>query len=153
MKDALIKFLATGAYVGLIARAPGTFGTLWGVPAALAMSAVEWPYQIIIIAVAFVMASYIAGKAEKVLGGKDPSSIVIDEVVGYMAAAFLIPFTATNAILIFLLFRFFDIVKPFPIRQMERRIPGGTGVVADDLVAGIMANLAVRVLLYLLQVI
>ena len=82
-----------------------------------------------------------SGEAEKIFNEKDSSRIVIDEIVGFQFAMFLVTPTALHVFLGFLLFRFFDIAKPFPVRLCERKLPGGYGVVGDDIVAGVYANI------------
>jgi phosphatidylglycerophosphatase A len=90
-------------------------------------------------------ACWVAGRAEEILAEHDSHAIVIDEIVGYLAAtAFLSP-TWPHAIVAFLIFRIFDVVKPPPAAQIDERMAGGYGVVLDDVVSGIYANLATRV--------
>jgi len=84
--------------------------------------------------------------AEKILIQKDPGCIVIDEIAGIMIAFLGMPFNTISVAAGFITFRFFDILKPFPIRYMERRIAGGAGVVMDDLMAGVYSNIALRLL-------
>ncbi len=84
--------------------------------------------------------------AEKLLIQKDPGCIVIDEIAGIMIAFLGMPFNAFSIAAGFVTFRFFDILKPFPIRYMERRLAGGVGVVMDDLMAGVYSNIALRLL-------
>ncbi len=152
MKNAIIKFLATGAYSGLLPKMPGTFGTVVGIPVAYIFSGFTPMAGAAVLITGFFISSYVSGEAEKMLGGKDPSSVVIDEILGYMVAAYLIPLTALNIILIFLLFRFFDILKPFPIGLLDRKIHGGKGIVLDDVIAGIFANISVRIIIYIIAV-
>ena len=93
-----------------------------------------------------VLACWVAGRAEEILGGKDSGTIVIDEVVGFLVTMACLPVTWKHLLLGFVLFRIFDVAKPFPIRILERHVPGGWGVVVDDVVAGIYAQAALRVL-------
>jgi phosphatidylglycerophosphatase A len=146
MNKKIINFLATGAYVGNLPKMPGTFGTLWGIPVVYLLSC--YPPYIYAIATAafFIVASFISGEAEKSFDSRDPGSIIIDEVLGFMAAFFLIQFTLINVIIVFLLFRFFDILKPFPISHLDKRVKGGTGIVLDDAVAGIFANIVMHLI-------
>ena len=90
----------------------------------------------------------IAHDAEKILKKNDPGRIVIDEIAGLMVALFGLPFNAVYALAGFAIFRFFDILKPFPIRLIERKLSGGTAIVMDDVAAGICTNLVLRVLLF-----
>lgn len=147
MKKRVIIFFATGTYTGYIPVAPGTFGTLWGIPFAW-LASTHPPYvQAALTAALFVVSVYAAGEACKIIGKKDPSSVVIDEAVGFLVSFFLIPFTLFNVILVFLLFRFFDILKPYPIGLIDRRVVGGLGVVLDDAAAGIYANILAQIII------
>lgn len=146
MKKRIIDFLATGAYVGYTPKMPGTAGTLWGIPIVYILSCYgQYEYAIATV-VFFVFASIISGASEKDFGGKDPSKVIIDEILGFMVAFFLIPFTLINVIIVFLLFRFFDILKPFPISYLDKRVRGGVGIVLDDAVAGIFANIIMHLI-------
>jgi phosphatidylglycerophosphatase A len=104
----------------------------------------------IILAVLFIgFAVWIAHAAEKTLKKKDPGCIVIDEVAGMVVTLIGLPFNLTTAVIGFIIFRILDILKPFPIRTLDKRLAGGIGIVADDVVAGIFANIILRVLLYI----
>jgi phosphatidylglycerophosphatase A len=92
-------------------------------------------------------AIWISGKAEIIFKDKDSSLIVIDEMVGLMVTLFLVPWSLKNVVIGFLIFRVMDITKPFPIRRLEATLPGGWGVVGDDVLAGIYANVALRVIM------
>jgi len=150
-KKAFFVFFATGAYLGYSPFAPGTVGTLWGVALAYGVSSIGPPTAMAAAVAAAVLAAvFFAGGAEGYLaarGGKDPSSIVCDEVAGFMVAALFIPFTPSNMILAFILFRFFDILKPFPVRTLDRMVHGGWGIVLDDVAAGVYANVAARLIM------
>ncbi len=147
MKNTIIKFFATGAFTGYSPVMPGTVGTLWGVLFWWLISP-NPPYEQIIAVIAVFAASVYFASAECAnTGKKDPSSIVCDEISGVMVAAFLIPFTFFNAILVFILFRFFDILKPYPIGAVDRNVKGGLGVVLDDILAGVYANILVHIIL------
>ncbi|GMR04300.1 MAG: phosphatidylglycerophosphatase A [Thermodesulfobacteriota bacterium] len=148
--DAVITFLATGAYVGFSPVMPGTIGTLWGILIAY-LTRGAGPYiQAALIIVVFIASVYVSSRAVKIFRSPDPGSVVCDEVAGVLVAFFLIPFTAFNAILVFILFRFFDILKPPPISTIEKGFKGGLGVVLDDIAAGVLANIGVRIILGLL---
>lgn len=144
-------FLATGAYIGRAPFMPGTFGTLWGLPAAWAISGLGTTEQALAITAFTLLSMPIAGLASKRSGHRDHPSIVIDEICGYLIGIFLLPFTAFNAILVFILFRFFDIVKPWPVSLLDRKVKGGAGVVLDDVAAGIYANAAAHLVIRLLN--
>ena len=95
------------------------------------------------------MAIWLADSSEKLIGKKDPGCIVIDEIAGMLVALVGLPFNFFTVAVGFVFFRLLDIFKPFPIRYLERKIPGGAGIVIDDLVAGIIANITLRIIVYL----
>lgn len=102
----------------------------------------------VFLPVSIAAACWICGQAERVLGNHDDSRIVLDEIVGYWTAVAFLPWTPRVLLAAFVLFRIFDSMKPFPLKRLEA-IPGGTGVVMDDIGAGILANLLVRLALAL----
>lgn len=138
-----LKHLATVGFVGYAPVAPGTFGTLF---AALLVALVSpsSPVLIALTAVVIVLGVVSAGEAERAFGVKDPGRVVIDEVAGYMVSVLFLPLTAGYLVAAFFLFRFFDIIKPPPIRKLERGLKGGLGVVADDLMAGLYTNIVLQ---------
>ena len=97
-----------------------------------------------------LLAVWVAHQAERLLKEKDPGCIVIDEIAGMCVTMLAIPLTITTGLAGFFLFRFYDIIKPPPAKQMEKRLTGGWGVVMDDVIAGIMANLSLRIGIWLL---
>ena len=137
--------LATGLGIGDLPRAPGTLGTLAAVVLYLVFRKIlPEPLSYGIMLVLFSgMAIWICGTAEKYLGKRDSSAIVIDEMAGFLLAMFLVPFSVRMLILGFILFRAFDILKP-RIDRIES-LPGGWGVVGDDLAAGILTNILLHV--------
>jgi phosphatidylglycerophosphatase A len=145
--------LATIGPIGHLPVAPGTLGSFAALPLLPALAAVRdrsaVAYAIAVI-VLVAVAVWAAGRAEDTLGGGDHSAIVIDEVAGMVMAGILLPGTWAAAALAFALFRLFDVVKPFPAGVIDARVRGGLGVVGDDLVAGLYAGLAGRVILGLL---
>jgi len=138
-------FLATGAHVGRISFAPGTFGSLVALPIVYLFSLADWPLAVILTVILILLSVWVAHLAEQQLKAKDPGCIVIDEIAGMCVTMLGIPLTLTTGIAGFFLFRVFDILKPPPARQMERILQGGWGVVMDDVAAGIMANIVLRV--------
>lgn len=146
----IVLFVASGALLGYIPIAPGTFGALAGVPLFWVFDALRIR-SLLLYAVAFFLlvpaSCWLAGTSEQILDEHDSRKIVIDEITGYVAATLLLDFTWTHVILAFLLFRLFDIVKPYPARHIDRHVPGGYGIVLDDLVAGLYANIATRAVL------
>jgi len=144
----VITFLATGAYVGYLPIAPGTFGSLLAVPLLWGLGrARPAPLTLATALVLFAaLAMVICQRAGAEYADPDSGTIVLDEVCGMLVAgAWIVP-TALSLALVFLLFRVFDVWKPFPARWIDRHLRNGVGVVGDDLVAGLYANLLVRVL-------
>ena len=135
----LAVLLATVGGVGYAPLAPGTVASaltvlfLWLVPLSRAS-------LLLVVAVVAVVGTWAAHEAERALGGKDPGAIVIDEVAGMALSVLMVPLTPGVLVAGFLLFRLFDIVKPYPANTLQR-LPGGVGVMIDDLVAGLYALL------------
>ena len=142
---AVIIFIAQGAYAGRSPVAPGTAGTLAGVLLYLLMNGLFPGIYLIVCLFLFVLGTWVAGRAEKALGRTDHPSIVIDEIAGYMVSMFLVPPAWGFMIAGFLLFRFFDIVKPYPLKRFQE-LRGGPGVMLDDIGAGIYTNIVLQVL-------
>jgi phosphatidylglycerophosphatase A len=151
--DSLAMALATVGGVGRVPVASGTFGSLVAVPLLPALAALRAGslagYVAVVLGLVAV-AVWSAGRAEHVLQSRDHSHIVIDEVAGMVVAGLFLPGTWLAVGVAFVLFRIFDIVKPFPANVIDRRVEGGLGVVGDDLVAGAYAGLLTRLLLWLL---
>jgi phosphatidylglycerophosphatase A len=148
----LLVFFATGAYLGFAPVASGTFGTLAGValyPAFDALRERSLGLYLVTFCGLVAAAIVIAGDAEALFGEKDSGKIVIDEVVGYIAATLFLRPSLGVVAASFLLFRAFDVVKLWPANVFDRDVPGGAGVVLDDVVSGLYANLVLRVLAWL----
>ena len=143
-RDKTVVWLATGFYTGNIPRAPGTFGTLPGLLLCFFLARLPLAVSILLVLFLIGLAIWIAGEAEKMLGEKDPGCIVIDEIAGMAVTLLAMPFTWQTAAAGFLLFRFFDVLKPPPIRTIDKKVHGGVGIVLDDVIAGMFANLALR---------
>ena len=105
--------------------------------------------SVICILVFIFFAIGIASAAEKIIQQRDPGQIVIDEIAGLMVTFAGLPFNLKTVLAGFIIFRVFDILKPFPIRMLERRIGGGSGIVLDDVLAGVYGNLIVRLGIYI----
>ncbi|MFA5778896.1 MAG: phosphatidylglycerophosphatase A [Elusimicrobiota bacterium] len=145
MNDFLIKFFATGFGVGYIPKAPGTFATLF--------AAAIWWYLptttfFIVSFFVFITAFFVCGKVEKLFGIKDDQRIVIDEIVGYFFSVIFLPKTFFVLISSIILFRFFDIKKPLFIKTSQKA-EGSVGIIADDLLAGIISILLITIILFL----
>jgi len=146
IKNRLVNFVATGGYIGYIPLAPGTWGSVLGVGVFLLLASLPLPvYGVILISV-MVLGTWAAGEAERLLGNKDPAPIVIDEIAGMLLTYCAIPVALLPLVIGFLGFRLFDIWKPLP--QLER-LPGGWGIMLDDLFAGCLAQACLRLLLFL----
>ncbi|MGD8367984.1 MAG: phosphatidylglycerophosphatase A [Desulfobacterales bacterium] len=141
-----VLFLATGGYLGKVPAAPGTFGSLLGLPLAWLFSRLPAAGEIAAVILFIAGAMWVSAEAERLLGRTDPGAIVIDEVAGMLVTFLWIPMTIGSAAIGFVAFRVLDITKPFPIRLLERKLSGGVAVVADDLAAGFAANLVLRLL-------
>lgn len=152
LKDAVLTSVATLSFIGRLPKAPGTWGSL------VAVIAAPWLFipfslstKIIILVLLFFSGSLACSAAERTYGRKDPGQAVIDEVLGQWTV-FL--FTSQISLSVlglgFILFRLFDISKPFPIRRSENWLPGGYSVMLDDLLAGIYALLALLLLVELM---
>ena len=146
-KDKSVMMLATGFFVGYIPFAPGTFGTIVGLLLCFLLSKTKLSVAILFILIFIFFAIWISNRAEKILKQNDPGCIVIDEIAGIMVALIGLPFNTFFVAAGFVTFRFFDILKPFPIRYIERKFAGGTGIVMDDLAAGVYSNIILRLLL------
>jgi phosphatidylglycerophosphatase A len=150
-REKAVIFLATGCFLGNIPFAPGTFGSLLGIPLCFALSKTDVFVAALITLLFIVLAIWIAHIAEKRFNNTDPGNIVIDEIAG-MAVTFLgVPFNLASVVTGFLLFRVLDIAKPFPIRRLERSLSGGLGIVLDDVIAGIYSNLILRLAYRLIE--
>ena len=147
-RDTAVLFLATGFNIGNIPFAPGTFGSIPGLVLSFALAELALPLAAACLVLFIAMAVGIAAKAEKLLKQKDPGCVVIDEIAGMAVALVGLPFNLTTALIGFIIFRILDISKPFPIRALDKRVSGGLGIVIDDVAAGIIANLLLRLVIY-----
>ncbi len=146
--SAVIIFIAQGAYAGKSPVAPGTAGTVVGVLLYLWMKGLSPVIYVVACLLLFVLGTWVAGRAEELLGKKDHPSIVIDEIAGYLVSMFLVPHGWIFVVAGFLVFRFFDIVKPYPLKRLQE-IRGGLGVMLDDFGAGIYTNVVLQLVMYL----
>ena len=134
-----VLFLAFGFGSGLAPRAPGTVGTLPAFPLFWLARDLPLAIHIGVVAVAFLLGIRICGVAAKRLGVHDYGGIVWDEIVSMYAVLIVAPLTVSGWILAFLLFRLFDIAKPWPIRDLDHRLGGGLGIMLDALLAALYA--------------
>ena len=144
-----VHLVATGFGSGLMPKAPGTFGTLAAIPLYLAISQFDlWLYLLITVVVT-VIGVAICDYTSKALGVHDHSGIVIDEIAGYFITMIAVPFDWLWILAGFLLFRFFDILKPWPISWIDKNLHGGIGIMLDDVLAGVFSLLCLHGLIYL----
>ena len=143
LPDKLALLLSSCFGVGLVPAAQGTFGTLAAMPLAAAIAQLSPVAGAYVLFFFILMAIRVSARSAAALGNDDPGEVVIDEAAGLLVTLFLLPATMPNLWLGFVLFRLFDILKPYPIRRLEK-IGGGAGIVLDDLLAGIYANLCIR---------
>ena len=147
-RSRFILFIATGCGLGRLPKAPGTFGTLLGLPLAYGINRLSWPWAVMGIFLFIIFSIVIAHLAEGILGRQDPGSVVIDEVAGMLLTLFGLEINLSTIVLGFILFRILDILKPFPIGWLDQELSGGVGIVADDVAAGMMGNLILHVVLF-----
>lgn len=142
-------FFALGFGAGLAKKAPGTFGTLIGMPLFLLIASLNFYTQLAIISVLFLIGIYFCDKTGKALGVADHGGIVWDEIVAIMLVLTITPLQWQWWVTAFALFRLFDIWKPAPIRQCDAKIKGGFGVMLDDLLAAFYTMMSLKALLWL----
>ncbi|MCH8499317.1 MAG: phosphatidylglycerophosphatase A [Marinobacter sp.] len=141
-----VHLAAFGFGSGAVRTAPGTWGSLAAIPIWGLFFWLPLPLYWLLVTVAFVLGIWLCDKTARDLGVHDHGGIVWDEFVGMWIVLGLMPVSWVGVVLGFVLFRFFDIVKPWPIKWMDTRIPGGTGIMVDDVVAGFMALAALYAL-------
>lgn len=132
------NFFALGMGLGLAPKAPGTFGTLLGIPVLLLMPENLWIYLVVLVLL-YVFGVWCCDECSKYLGVHDHGGIVWDEVVGYLVTMIALPVTWQWMLAGFIVFRIFDILKPWPISWVDRHVHGGSGIMIDDVLAGVFA--------------
>ncbi len=150
IRNRLILFVAQGAYSGRSPFAPGTAGSVVGVLLYLLLDGLAPAGYLVACMVMIAVAIATAHEAEKLLGTKDPGSIVIDEIAGYLVSMILIPRGWAWIAAGFFLFRFFDVVKPWPLKRLQD-LHGGPGIVLDDIGAGIYTNIALQLAVWIIK--
>lgn len=143
-----VHFLAFGFGSGLAPIAPGTFGTLVAIPIFLLIQplALQW-YLLITVAISLI-GIWICGESAKRLGLHDPGGVVWDEIAGYLVTMIAAPAGWEWVVIGFILFRIFDIWKPWPIRWADRKVEGGLGIMLDDIIAGVYALIVLQLIAY-----
>ncbi len=143
----LSRILATFFGIGLVPLAPGTAASaIIALAYGLILHSLPWPLYVILVVILFFAGTVAAGRYASELGRPDPGRIVVDEVCGQLIAVAFLPGAWVPVGIAFALFRFFDIIKPWPIRKLER-LPGGWGIMADDVAAGLAAAALARLAL------
>ena len=149
MQSRLSLAVATALGVGYVPFAPGTFGSLAGLVVYGAVRAAGLPaLELVAIAIVFLAGAWSATAAEVHFGHIDPGPVVIDEVLGMLVTLALLPVSLTGALVGFVLFRVFDVIKPPPCNKLEE-LHGGWGVMSDDFMAAVYAHLCLRALAWL----
>ncbi|EAR11023.1 phosphatidylglycerophosphatase A [Reinekea blandensis] len=145
-----VHFLAFGFGSGAAPKAPGTFGTVAAIPVYLLLAQLPLVAYLVVLVLAFALGVYLCGQASKDMGVHDHGGIVWDEFVGFWITMIAVPVHWTLIVVGFLLFRFFDIIKPFPIGWLDKRVHGGLGIMIDDVIAGLFALAILQLILFLL---
>ncbi len=139
-----LLLLAFGFGSGLSPKAPGTMGTLAAIPLWYLLAQLSQPAYILVVALCAIVGIFICGSAADKLGVHDHGSIVWDEFVGFWITMFAAPVGWVWVVVGFVLFRFFDIIKPWPISWIDKKITGGFGIMLDDVIAGVMAAVVLQ---------
>lgn len=145
------QFLAFGFGSGLAPKAPGTFGTLAAVPIYLLLSHLNLGLYTLAILVATALGIWVCDLASRELGVHDHGGIVWDEFVGYWITLWALPAEWVWIIAGFIVFRIFDIAKPWPVGYLDKKVDGGLGIMVDDIVAGIMACATLHIALWFIS--
>ena len=150
ISDKLILFLATGFYSGYAPKAPGTVGTLVAlIPFLFLQQLTAWVYATVVL-IAILLGIVLCQKADKLMQTHDNKAIVWDEFCGLWITLFMVPPGWYWVAIGFVLFRFFDIIKPFPISWLDKQVSGGLGVMLDDIVAGLFALGCIHLAIFLI---
>jgi len=136
-----VQFFAFGLGSGLSPKAPGTAGTLAAIPLYLLVADIGLPVYTTLLGLACLVGVYLCGAASRELGVHDHGGIVWDEFVGFWITMWAVPLTWQTVLAGFLLFRLFDIAKPWPISALDKRVGGGFGIMVDDVIAGMFSCL------------
>lgn len=139
--------ISLGFGSGLMPFAPGTWGTLVAIPIAYLCSYLGQPLYLLVTALVCLLGIYTAGYTSEKLKVHDHSGIVVDEIAGYMITMIGVTMNATSLLVGFLLFRLFDILKPWPIRIIDRNMKGGLGIMMDDILAGVFSLIIMQLLI------
>lgn len=145
-----IHFLSLGFGSGLFPRFPGTVGTLAAIAVYFPMQYLPWYWYLGCVLLFFVCGVGLCSYTAKALGEHDHGAIVWDEIVGYLLTMFMAPSGWLWILIGFVLFRIFDILKPWPISWFDQHVHGGVGIMLDDVIAAIFALFFIQIIVYLL---
>ncbi len=149
-----MRVIFTAFYSGYFPVAPGTVGTMVGmgiyVLEYILFGHISWIINLLIVAVMLYPAVKIGDAGEKFFGEKDPAQVVFDEVMGYWISVLFYPFSWYIVILAFFIFRFFDILKPYPAKDLQK-LKGGLGIMIDDYIAGVYTNIIIFIIVNILK--
>lgn len=146
-----VHFLALGFGSGLAPKMPGTFGTVAALPLVVLLSHyASFSVYLFVTLLVSILGIWICGKAADDMGVHDDSSIVWDEVAGMLITMLAVPLNWQTLLVGFVLFRFFDILKPWPISYLDKHVDGGFGIMIDDVLAGVFAMCVLHIGLYLI---
>ena len=140
-----VMCVATGFGSGLLPAVPGTWGSVAAIPFCLLLSLVPASFQIFVFTILVLFGVGICQKAEERLGSKDPGCVVFDEFMGMAVTLAGIPLSFGTVLAGFILFRIFDIAKPWPVKVFDKSYPGGAGIMLDDLAAGVYARIVLGI--------
>lgn len=143
MSDKMVQMFATWFYVGRSPFAPGSMASIVGALMAIILMNNLFLFCVVLVAVS-VLGFLVSGPMEEILGKKDPGCVVIDEIAGVMIAFFMLPLQWNVVIVAYFLFRAFDMFKIYPVNKFED-LGGGTGIMMDDIVAGIYTNIVMQI--------
>ncbi len=146
-----IHFVAFGFGAGYAKKAPGTVGTLVGIPFVLAFQQGSLEIYLVATLIMTLFGIWLCGASSRLMGVHDHPGIVWDEIVGYMITMIAAPTGWQWLLLGFILFRIFDIFKPWPISYIDRNLHGGIGIMLDDVLAGVMAAIVLQFVVYFVQ--
>jgi phosphatidylglycerophosphatase A len=149
MINKLIKLYLTGFNIGCLKYMPGTFGTLLAIPIYILISNNSLYLNLLLIFSLFFLSIFLLNLSynKSIFNHIDDKSIVIDEIIGYLSFMIFFPPTVANILIGFLLFRFFDIIKPFPIYLIDKRMKNSFGVIFDDIIAAIFAGIILYIII------
>ena len=149
----ILRFILTGFYIGKIKYAPGTFGTLLAIPLFLLIQDLNLISKILFVFLFFLLSLFLLSISykRKVFDEIDDKSIVIDEIIGYLVFIIFFENTLFDLTVGFLLFRLFDIIKPYPISLIDKRMKNALGVILDDIIAGLFSGITLFIIIHALK--